>query len=161
MTRDEIKALLYSINSNYPHVKTTPEEAKNRIDMWTMAFKGYDTATVVQAVKIHMLDPRVGMYYPTIAHVTANLQRAENLIAMTASTRARTAITAERAEMPHRDARALETYKLVSEEWDEADRANQTCRTGKPCPIENFKVYREGGKCELCPERPRELQGGA
>ena len=86
-----------------------------------MAFKDYDTATVVQAVKIHMLDPHVGMYYPTIAHVTAKLQRAENLIAMTASTRARTAITAERAEMPHRDVRALETYKHVSEEWDEAD----------------------------------------
>lgn len=160
MTRDEIKALLYSINSNYPHVKTTPEEAKNRIDLWTTAFKDYDTKTVVQAVKIHMLDQRVGMYYPTIAHVTANLQRADNLIQMSASTRARTAITAERAEMPLTDAQEAKTYKYLSEAFETAERVNRTCRTGKPCSIDNFKDYREAGNCDLCPESPKVLQGG-
>lgn len=88
MTRDEIKAILYSINANYPNVKTTPEEAKNRLDLWVGAFGAYDPETIKQAVILHITDKDNGRFYPTIANITAKIQSATNLIAYSRQQRA-------------------------------------------------------------------------
>lgn len=162
MTRDEVKAVLYSINANYPSVKTTPEEAKNRIDLWFNEFKDYDTNTIVEAVKLHMVDPKVGMFYPSLAHVVAKIQRAENLIALTATTRAMHNAP-QRAQLPRNASQAHATYKHLVAEFDEAERRNMTCtrRAGAECPIECFKAYREKNKCEQCTNTPKQLNGGS
>lgn len=88
MTRKEMQAILYSINANYPHVKTTPEDAKARLELWFNTFKDYDTQTVVNAVKLHLTDTVNGKFYPTIGHITEKLKRADNYTALSAVRRA-------------------------------------------------------------------------
>lgn len=161
MTRDEVKAVLYSINANYPSVKTTPEEAKNRIDLWFNEFKNYDSNTIVKAVKLHMVDPKVGMFYPSLAHVVAKIQRAENIVALTATTRAMHNAP-QRPQLPPYDVQAVRTYKTLVNEFDTADKQNSVCylENGRACALDYFKAYRMRGTCDTCPNKPKQLQGG-
>ena len=155
MTRDEVAAVLYSINDLYPHVKTTPEAARHRVDLWYEALKEYDTKVVVEAVKLHTKDTKVGMFYPTPAHVIAKMQGAEYI------TRPTMPLIAP--EMTRIEPQAVMTYKQLVAEFEEADRANMTCcRTIDEtiCTLSNFKAYREGGLCDLCPNAPKMIKGG-
>lgn len=79
MTQQEIIALLYSINDLYPHLKTTPEQAKNRAALWYTELKDYDTKEVVQAVKLHLSK---SSFYPLPADVIKMLPRARIVIDM-------------------------------------------------------------------------------
>lgn len=154
MTRDEVAAVLYSINDLYPHVKTTPEAARNRVDLWYETLKDYDTKTVIEAVKLHTADTKVGMFYPTPAHVIAKMTGAEYIA------RPRQALICP--ELPRSDSQAVRTYKTLVQEFETAERANMTCckQEGASCPLNYYKAYREGGLCDLCPNTPKQIQGG-
>lgn len=73
MTEKEAAAVLYSINDLYPHVKTTPEAAKNRAALWASALKPYKVADVVQAVKLHI---STSSFYPQPHDIIELLPRA-------------------------------------------------------------------------------------
>lgn len=79
MTEKEIAALLYSINDLYPNIKTTPEAAKHRVELWVTTLKPYKTVEVVQAVKLHI---STSAYYPQPADVIKLLPRARIAIDM-------------------------------------------------------------------------------
>lgn len=122
MTRDEIKAILYSINANYPNVKTTPEDAKNRLDLWFNAFGSYDAPVIVQAVKMHLGDPVNGRFYPTIANINGNIQRAENLLAYNRTRRAEISDGARLCLKTPEDAVKLRSLAFLEKVFDESGR---------------------------------------
>ena len=158
MTREEVTAVLYLINSNYPNVRTTPEEAKNRVNLWADAFKDYDAQTVINAVRVHINDRKAGRYYPNIADIKDKLQVADNLQALAATVRN----APQRPQLPHMDVQAVRTYKTLVNEFDTADKQNSVCYLdeGRACALDYFKAYRMRGTCDTCPNKPKQLQGG-
>lgn len=158
MTREEVTAVLYLINSNYPNVRTTPEEAKNRVNLWADAFQDYDAQTVINAVKVHINDRKAGRYYPTIADIKGKLQIADNLQALAATVRN----APQRPQLPRTDAQAVRTYKTLVSEFDTADKQNSVCYLdeGRACALDYFKAYRMRGTCDTCPNKPKQIQGG-
>ena len=154
MTRDEVKRVLAILNSNYPHVKTTPEEATNRINLWAQTFKDVPSIKVINAVNLHLQDTRVGMFYPTIGHIMSKLQRADDLTALSATARAELGGGIQSPE-----ARAV--LNNLTAEFDAADMKNRACTSiDDPCPIEYFKAYRMKLKCSDCPKRLKANGGG-
>ena len=75
MTKKELGEVLYIVNTNYGK-RLTPEEAKAQARLWFGEFGGLDADVLRRAVQLHITDKRVGMYYPTIAHITAKIERA-------------------------------------------------------------------------------------
>lgn len=75
MDKKELGAILYVMNTNY-NKRLTPEESKAQARLWWANFGNLDAETLRAAVELHIKDKRVGMYYPTIAHITAKLERA-------------------------------------------------------------------------------------
>lgn len=120
MTRDEIKAILYSINANYPNVRTTPEDAKNRLDLWFTEFGSYETPVIVQAVKLHLADPAHGQYYPTIANINAKIGRAVNLLAYDRTKRAELSSGARLCLKTPEDAAKMRSLAFLEKVFDES-----------------------------------------
>lgn len=75
MNKKELGEILYVINTNY-NKRLTPEEAKAQARLWYAKFGAVDSDTLRAAVELHINDKRVGMYYPTIAHIAAKIDRA-------------------------------------------------------------------------------------
>ena len=75
MTKKELGEILYVINTNYGK-RYTPEEAKAQARLWFGEFGNLDASVLRQAVQLHISDKRVGMYYPSIAHIAAKIERA-------------------------------------------------------------------------------------
>ena len=74
MTKKDLGEVLYIVNTNYGK-RLTPEEAKAQARLWFGEFGGLEADVLRQAVQLHITDKRVGMYYPTIAHITAKIER--------------------------------------------------------------------------------------
>ena len=74
MTKKELGEILYVINTNYGK-RYTPEEAKAQARLWFGEFGGLDADVLRRAVQLHIQDKRVGMYYPTPAHIFSKLER--------------------------------------------------------------------------------------
>ena len=76
MTKKDLGEVLYIVNTNYGK-RLTPEEAKAQARLWFGEFGGLEADVLRQAVQLHITDKRVGMYYPTIAHIAAKIERAK------------------------------------------------------------------------------------
>lgn len=75
MTKKELGEILYIVNTNY-HKTLTPEETKATARLWFGEFGHLEADVLRAAVRLHINDKRVGMYYPTTAHIYAKLERA-------------------------------------------------------------------------------------
>lgn len=75
MNKKELGEILYVINTNY-NKRLSPEEATAQARLWFAEFGNLEADILRQAVKLHITDKRVGMYYPNIAHIHAKLDRA-------------------------------------------------------------------------------------